>query len=48
MMQKDVAVLFPSKGVASEVLSGKRPISNAQGRKLGTRFGVSPLLFVKV
>lgn len=43
---KDVWVLFSSKGVASEVLNGKREISKAVAKKLGEFFHVSPALFI--
>ncbi len=46
--QKDVAKLFPSKGIASEVLSGKRSINNAQAQKLAEHFHVSPVVFVNL
>ncbi len=46
MTQADVVPLFPSKGIASEVLSGKRGISKAQARKLGDYFNVAPAVFL--
>jgi HTH-type transcriptional regulator / antitoxin HigA len=38
--------LFGSKGIASEVLSGKRGISKTQARALANYFHVSADLFV--
>lgn len=46
LRQRDVVELFPSKGVASEVLSGKRAISKTQAKRLGEFFGVSPAVFI--
>jgi HTH-type transcriptional regulator/antitoxin HigA len=43
---KDVWALFSSKGVASEVLNGKRGISITVAKKLGDYFHVSPALFI--
>jgi HTH-type transcriptional regulator / antitoxin HigA len=48
MTQAELSGLFPSKGIASEVLAGKREISKAQARKLGTFFHVSAALFLDV
>lgn len=48
MSQADVSTLFPSKGIASEVLAGKRSISKAQARKLGAHFHVPPSIFLDV
>jgi HTH-type transcriptional regulator/antitoxin HigA len=46
LTHKDVWPLFGSKGVASEVLNGKRSISKAQAKKLAEFFHVSPALFI--
>jgi HTH-type transcriptional regulator/antitoxin HigA len=46
LKQGDVAELFGSKGVASEVLRGKRGIGKAQARRLADFFGVSAGLFI--
>jgi HTH-type transcriptional regulator/antitoxin HigA len=46
LKQKDVVDLFPSKGVASEVLAGKRSISKSQAKRLAAFFHVSPALFI--
>jgi HTH-type transcriptional regulator/antitoxin HigA len=43
---KDLWDVFGSKGVASEVLSGKRGMSIAHIKKLATFFNVSPELFI--
>jgi HTH-type transcriptional regulator / antitoxin HigA len=45
---KDLWDLFGSKGVTSEIFSGKRGISKAQAVKLGERFNVSPSLFLGI
>ena len=46
LTHKDVWRLFGSKGVASEVLNGKRSISKAQAKKLAEFFHVTPDLFI--
>lgn len=46
LTHKDVWSLFGSKGVASEVLNGKRAISKTQAKKLAEFFHVSPELFL--
>jgi HTH-type transcriptional regulator/antitoxin HigA len=46
MKQRDVAMLFGSKGIASEVLAGKRGISKSQAKRLAEFFGVSVALFI--
>jgi HTH-type transcriptional regulator/antitoxin HigA len=46
LTHKDVWSLFGSKGVASEVLNGKRAISKAQAKKLAEYFHVSPAVFI--
>ena len=43
---RDMWELFGSKGIASEVLNGKRSISKAQARKLAEFFRVSTELFI--
>jgi HTH-type transcriptional regulator/antitoxin HigA len=43
---KDLWPLFGSKGITSEVLNGKRGISNEMARKLGEMFNVSPAVFI--
>ena len=43
---KDVWTLFGSRGVASEVINGKRQISKAQAKRLAEYFHVTPDLFV--
>jgi HTH-type transcriptional regulator/antitoxin HigA len=42
----DLWDIFGSKGIASEVLSGKRGISKAQAKKLAEFFNVSVELFI--
>ena len=42
----DLWKLFGSKGVASEVVNGKRGISKAQAKALAEFFHVSPELFI--
>lgn len=44
--QSDLWKLFGSKGVASEVVNGKRGISKAQAKALAEYFHVSPELFI--
>jgi len=46
LSQNDLAHLFGSKSIVSEVLSGKRSISKAQARKLAERFHTSADLFI--
>ena len=46
LTHKDVWRLFGSKGVASEVLNGKRSISKAQAKNLAEFFHVSAELFI--
>jgi HTH-type transcriptional regulator/antitoxin HigA len=46
LTHKDVWPLFGSKGVASEVLNGKRAISKVQAKKLAAFFHVSAALFI--
>jgi HTH-type transcriptional regulator / antitoxin HigA len=43
---KDLWPMFGSKGVASEVLNGKRAVSKAQAKKLAEFFHVSPAVFI--
>jgi HTH-type transcriptional regulator/antitoxin HigA len=43
---RDLWSVFGSKGVTSEVLSGKRSISKSQAKALGEFFHVSPELFI--
>lgn len=46
LKQKDLWKLFGSKGIASEVVHGKRAISKAQAKKLAAFFHVSADLFI--
>ncbi|NDJ20324.1 transcriptional regulator [Nostoc sp. B(2019)] len=46
LKQKDLVDIFGSKGIASEVINGKRSISKSQAKALGTFFHVSPALFL--
>jgi HTH-type transcriptional regulator/antitoxin HigA len=46
MQAKDLWPVFGSKGIASEVLNGKRGISKEMARKLGEVFHVSPAVFI--
>ncbi len=48
LQHKDMCALLNSKGIASEVLNGKRAISKAQAKKLAERFGVTADLFLSV
>lgn len=45
LRQKDLAPMFGSESVVSEVLSGKRDLNRGQITKLSKRFGVSPAVF---
>jgi HTH-type transcriptional regulator/antitoxin HigA len=46
LKQSDLWELFGSKGIASEVLNGKRGISKTQARRLAEYFHVSADLFI--
>jgi HTH-type transcriptional regulator/antitoxin HigA len=46
LTHKDVWPLFGSKGIASEVLNGKRAISKTHAKKLAEFFHVSPAAFI--
>jgi HTH-type transcriptional regulator/antitoxin HigA len=46
LRQADVVEIFGSKGIASEVLSGKRQISKSHALKLGEFFNLNPALFL--
>jgi len=46
LRQTDLVGIIGSRGVVSEVVNGKRPISNAQAKSLGSFFSVDPSLFV--
>ena len=46
LRQADVIEIFCSKGIASEVLSGKRQISKSHALKLGEFFHLNPALFL--
>jgi HTH-type transcriptional regulator/antitoxin HigA len=45
LKQKDLAPLFGSESIVSEVLHGKREMNNQHIEKLSQRFKVSPALF---
>jgi HTH-type transcriptional regulator/antitoxin HigA len=44
--QKDLLEVFGSKGIASEVVRGRRAISRTQVKRLAQFFHVSPALFL--
>lgn len=44
--QRDLLPIFGSRGIASEVVNGKRAISKKQAKALGEYFGVSLELFL--
>ena len=44
--QADLLPIFGSRGIASEVVNGKRAISKAQAKMLGEFFGLSPAVFI--
>jgi HTH-type transcriptional regulator / antitoxin HigA len=46
LKQSDLLEVFGSKGIASEVINGKRSISKAQAKALAKFFGVSVDLFI--
>jgi len=46
LKQVDLVKVLGSKGVVSEILSGKRSISKSQAKELGAFFHVSPALFI--
>ena len=46
LRQRDLLEVFGSRGIASEVVSGKRAISKAQARKLAEPFHVPADLFL--
>lgn len=46
LKQSDLTGVFGSKGVASEVLNGKRGISKTQAKRLAEFFSVSAELFI--
>ena len=46
LKQKDLIEVFGSKGIASEVINGKRSISKNQAKTLGEFFHLSPALFL--
>lgn len=46
LKQKDLVDVFGSKGIASEVLSGKREISKKVAERLAERFHTSAALFL--
>jgi len=46
LRQRDLLDVFGSRGIASEVVSGKRAISKAQAKKLAEVFHVPADLFL--
>jgi HTH-type transcriptional regulator / antitoxin HigA len=46
MIQEDLIGVIGSRGVVSEIMNGKRNLSNAQAKALGEYFSVEPSLFV--
>jgi len=46
LRQRDLLAVFGSRGIASEVVSGKRAISKAQAKKLAEMFHVPADLFL--
>jgi HTH-type transcriptional regulator/antitoxin HigA len=45
LMQEDLADVFGTPSIVSEVISGKREMNKEHIRRLSERFGVSPELF---
>jgi HTH-type transcriptional regulator / antitoxin HigA len=46
LIQEDLVGVIGSRGVVSEIINGKRSISNSQAKALGEYFLVEPILFV--
>jgi HTH-type transcriptional regulator / antitoxin HigA len=46
LKQSDLLEIFGSKGIASEVINGKRAISKTHAKKLAEKFKVSAELFI--
>lgn len=46
LRQRDIWHLFGSRGIASEVINGKRAISKTQAKKLAEFFHVTPDVFI--
>jgi len=46
LKQTDLAPIFGSKGIVSEVVNGKRGISKANAKALGEFFNISPAAFI--
>jgi HTH-type transcriptional regulator/antitoxin HigA len=46
LIQEDLVGVIGSRGVVSEVMNGKRSISNTQAKALGDFFSVEPSLFI--
>lgn len=46
LKQADLLPLIGSRGLVSEIVNGKRSISKAQAKLLGSFFHVSPALFI--
>lgn len=46
LTQKDLWKVFGSKGIASEVLNGKRSVNKTHAKKLAQLFHASPELFI--
>lgn len=45
LRQKDLVDVFGTESIVSEVLSGKRSLTNDHIKRLSARFGVSPAVF---
>jgi HTH-type transcriptional regulator/antitoxin HigA len=48
LRQTDLVGIIGSRGVVSEVVNGKRSISNGQAKSLGSFFHVDPSLFISL
>jgi HTH-type transcriptional regulator / antitoxin HigA len=46
LKQADLAAEIGSQGIVSEILNGKRKLNARQAKALGTRFNVSPAVFL--
>jgi len=46
LRQIDLQPILGSRGVTSEIVNGKLPITKEQAKRLGAFFGVSPAVFI--
>ncbi len=48
LKQSDLIPVFKSRGIISELVSGKRPIGVSVARKLGKFFNINPQVFLRL